>query len=174
MSSRKWRWIFWTVVVVLVLRWWLGRDTDSDVSRPNALLTNRIWMEHPPKSPRDRVHGLVLLDKRRLGAASYSSAFLIHAEVLRWSVQGDELRLDFLQEKKRARSRYKVWRCKDAPKPFELCLELRDGRKVTMLYALDQKSRGDELPGAADVLSTAEELDESSDGGDSFSERLWP
>jgi hypothetical protein len=69
----------------------------------------------------------------------------VRADRFLWSVDADRIDLEFPQTSDRVAVRARAWRCaEEAPKPFELCLELsRDGRALRLYSRDDWRIRPD-------------------------------
>ncbi len=105
---------------------------------PLALLTNRNWQHKTPKDARDMTFHLALFDKAkvRTGLTAYMSAWRINMDSVRFKTKGDTLVIESMQDRTVAHLRARIWSCKgEAPKPFDLCLELSSGDKKLRLYS---------------------------------------
>ena len=114
------------------------QQCEEEVARGKGLLANRVWIDHMPTSSRDFTASLVLIQHRkgRVGALSRASQWRARIEGMRWARDGDRLRVHFPQDDVRSEVTVRVWRCEDeAPRPFELCLELSDGERTMNLYS---------------------------------------
>ena len=115
--------------LLLAFRWlgWWGEPAHT------PRVHNQIWIEREPRDERDLVRHLVLVEDedRRFGATGCSSAWRLAVDLVRWRARGPDLRIEYPQERKHADFRTRAWHCAgEAPKPFELCLELeRRGKK---------------------------------------------
>ena len=151
-----------TALVMLglgVLGWMLWHRV-FDGRREVKWLVNQIWIERMPANERDMVWAGVLFQdgKDRAGVLAHGSQFRVHADVLMWRLEGDKLRTHFLQENKRYDFQARTWACEGrAPRPFELCLELKRGRQVLRFYSLnDWNIDSKELPaGLAGLIPQA-------------------
>ena len=113
------------LVVITAAGAWMG-SSDKDPGQDSQYLVGRLWMERLPKSERDQVHFLALLDDReKVGTLAYASAWRVQAENFRFKLQHSRLKLDFPQDHKRLALKVKSYKCK-APEPFTLCLELKN------------------------------------------------
>ena len=102
------------------------------------LLEGRLWVDRMPTSTRDMVGKFVVVnsvDHGPFGVAERGSVWRHRTEVFQWSRSGDALKVYLPQDRKRATFQVRTWRCKDAPEPFELCLELRRDGKTKRLYS---------------------------------------
>lgn len=124
-----------------VFRWVLSCGTSHDAPPPVKKLTNRVWSNRAPDGPRDRILNLVLVKKgkRRDGAVVDGSAFRFRVEVLRHRVKGRELTLVSPQDGNKMQFQARTWRCDDAPPPFDLCLELKSGKRRLVLFSEEQQ-----------------------------------
>lgn len=145
-------WVLLTLA--LVVGGWLGHRWWDAESAGTDRLVNQLWIERRPVNDRDLVRSLVLVqqDRRRVGVAARASRWRLRADVLLWALEGDRLRARFPQDDRRLQARVRTWACEgEAPRPFELCLELRRNDRVLRLY-----SRKDWVvrPGARDQPGT--------------------
>lgn len=101
--------------------------SDKDPGQDSEYLVGRLWIERLPKSERDQVHFLALIDEGRdkVGTLAYASAWRVAAENFRFQLHKSRLKLDFPQDHKRLALKAKTFKCK-APEPFTLCLELKN------------------------------------------------
>jgi hypothetical protein len=115
---------------------------------------------------------LVLIEhpQGQFGAVGRSSQWRHFIEAFRWDLRGDELRLQFPQDRVEARVHARTWRCSgDAPRPFELCLEVRSGDRSRTFYSRDDwKIR----PHDADALEAVTQ--EVPALGDALPAGAWP
>lgn len=114
--------------------------TDEDQRKPkDKYLLNRVWTKKIPGSSnaRSTTFRLALLDKakQRLGFVSDMSSWRVYAELLRYRVERNRLTVEFPQNNLKHTFSFRTWRCKDAPKPFDLCLELKGKEGRTVLYS---------------------------------------
>lgn len=130
---------------------------EVEAARGKGLLANRVWIDHMPTTSREFTASMVLIQHRkgRVGALSRASQWRARIEGMRWQRDGDRLRVHFPQDDVRSEVKVRVWRCEDeAPRPFELCLELSDGERTMKLYSredwevrVDAAGRAQALPG---------------------------
>lgn len=130
----------WSVVVALAAAWTLGwwwwhRPAEGE------LLVNQFWVERMPRSERDMVVHMALLqmDKGRAGAVGESSVYRLVIDFVDFTVTGNRLLLLFPQENAQLNMTWRAWKCAgQAPKPFELCLDLNIGGETVHLYSLEE------------------------------------
>ena len=94
-----------------------------------------------PENQRDMIGHLVLLDmpEGRVGAAGKSSQWRVMVELFQWGLEGNRLALFFPQDRVKGQVDVRTWSCKgEAPKPFELCLEISNGRRKAVFYSLEE------------------------------------
>jgi hypothetical protein len=110
----------------------LGSSDDDTASARH--LANQVWIERMPQGERDMIGHLGFVDHPRgkMGWVGRSSQWRHFAELFHWSIKGDEVSLYLPQEEVRGKLHARTWKCKgEAPRPFELCLELSaNGRKM--------------------------------------------
>ncbi len=130
----KLRVVFGLLVMLLVLRWIACEPTDSG---PVKHLTNRLWVNKVAKGPRDMVFHLALMGrtKRRIGFVLNASRFRFMGEFLRYKLDGHRLTLKLPQDKAELTFKVRTWACKEAPKPYDLCLELKRDDHTMVLYS---------------------------------------
>lgn len=126
-----------------------GGCMSRDLRGPKDIMVNRFWVHHMPKDDRDLVSWMVLSekDKKHVGGVGFSSQWRGVFENYRWTLSGDKLKVDFPQNKIRAEVQVKAWECKrEAPKPFEYCLELKQGIRLARFYSKKDWKLGGEIP----------------------------
>lgn len=105
---------------------------------PGAELVNRLWVDKKAANARDLTFHLMLVEKakQRVGAAAHTSAWRFHVDRLRFSLDGAKLTLESPQDGTKATFKTRTFPCKGkAPAPFDLCLELKHGRRTVTLYS---------------------------------------
>ncbi|MBI2378282.1 MAG: hypothetical protein HYV07_30050 [Deltaproteobacteria bacterium] len=126
-------------LVVWFLMKLIGACSGPEATKnPLAYLVNRPWVDHVPKSDRDLVTHLMLFEQRsiRLGVVGQASRWRTIRDHLRFKIEGEKVVMEFPQEQKKISFHAKTWTCKEAPEPFDLCLELaHPGKKPIRLYS---------------------------------------
>lgn len=123
--------------------WWAGAALFGDESTAGAKhAVNQLWIERLPANSRDRVDHFVLVrhSEGRVGAIGKSSQWRHNIEVFLWGLEGERLNVFLPQDEVKAALKVRTWECSgEAPKPFELCLELSNakGRSVTLYSRKD-------------------------------------
>ncbi len=163
-------WLVVGAVAVGALGTWRYLATPS---KGTARLANQVWIERMPTGERDRIHHMVLIDhpRAKLGALGFSSRWRANIEGLRWNLSGDTLSIVMPQDDRHAKVKVRTWSCKgEAPKPFELCLELSQGERKFRYYSMKDWEidvRGGEAAPSealiADLPKIASEVRELSD-----------
>lgn len=122
--------------------WKAGEATLSYVTGSDAAAAehfeNRPWLERIPEDHRDMIGHMIFLDTRdgRYGAFGRSSTWRHFIEIFLWNREANRLRLLLPQDRKRGRLNVRTWECADeSPEPFDLCLELSDGRHSIVYYS---------------------------------------
>lgn len=138
MAKKKQRWITLFVLAAAGAGgWWAWQRYFTHTSGTEQLV-NQLWIERVPRDQRDLVHHFVLVERdgRRVGVTGRSSRWRTRMDLFVWSLEANQLRARFPQDDRRVSFSARTWRCAgEAPRPFELCLELtRDGRN-TRLYS---------------------------------------
>lgn len=115
----------------------LGDDEASGTQH----VVNQVWVERLPEGPRDMIGHFILLDlpEGRIGGVGRSSQWRHLAELFQYGLEGHRLSVFFPQDRVKGKVRVRSWRCEgEAPAPFELCLELSDGRRTDVLYSMEE------------------------------------
>lgn len=120
----------------------LGTSLFGDGAEAEATrhVVNQVWIERMPNSQRDMIGHLLLVDhpEGKIGIAGKSSQWRHFIEGFVWKLHGKKLSVYFPQEEQRAELQVKSWRCEgEAPSPFELCLEISNGRRSARFYSRD-------------------------------------
>lgn len=114
---------------------------DDEEATGTKHLVNQVWIERMPKDQRDMIGHLVLVDmpEGRVGAAGKSSQWRVMVELFQWGLEGNRLSVFFPQERVKAQLGVRTWGCEgEAPKPFELCLEVSNGRRKAVFYSMEE------------------------------------
>ena len=92
-----------------------------------SLAENRMWIERMPAGPKDMVKQLAFVNDegQRVGVDAKSSRYRMMLDLFMWEQQGAEVRMVYPQTDTRLIKKVRAWKCAgEAPRPFELCLEL--------------------------------------------------
>ncbi len=110
----------------------------DDESTGTSYVTNQVWIDRLPEGPRDMIGHLAMvrLPQGRFGGAGRSSQWRHVVEMFQWSLEGQRLALYFPQDEVKAKLTVRTWECEDeAPAPFELCMEISNGRRSATFYS---------------------------------------
>jgi hypothetical protein len=138
MATRGWTWRKLLLAAGLCIGAWMVWHRLFDDDQSSKRLVNQVWIERMPRDERDQIHGGVLVehDGDRVGVVGRGSRWRIHQDLFLWRLDGDHLRTRFPQDNTRYDLQVKTWECEGkAPKPFQLCLELRRGQRVLRFYS---------------------------------------
>jgi hypothetical protein len=128
MAQRRSRWLGWlTLAIAGVVVWQVVDRLIVQRSAP-AHLVNHLWIERVPRNTRDMVWHFLAVeqDQRRVGVLGRASRWRVFSDGFVWKVEGDRLRGTFPQNNCHLDLQVRTWPCAgEAPKPFELCLELK-------------------------------------------------
>jgi hypothetical protein len=105
---------------------------------PTDRLVNQVWIERLPRNERDMIWHFVAVEKgdKRGGALGRGSRWRLAVDWFRWKRQGDRIELDTPQTRCRSTLKARVWECAgQAPRPFELCLEMTTGEHVFRYFS---------------------------------------
>jgi hypothetical protein len=101
--------------------WWTDQRSDSE------RLVNQVWIERVPANERDMIWHLIAIqhEDHRFGSLGRSSRWRVAADGFLWERKGDQFSFVTPQNGCRASLKTRIWKCAgEAPRPFELCLEL--------------------------------------------------
>ena len=138
-GSRR-RWLSVLLLAAVAVAGWRAWDWWSAThAGTTELLFNRVWLERMPRAEREMVRNLALVQhgERKMGVTARASRWRVQADLFRWRMDGeDRLETRFPQDGRQATFNVRAWYCaKEAPKPFELCLELSRGGRTRRLYS---------------------------------------
>lgn len=113
---------------------------DAEPAKPGdtALLANRVWIDHMPRSQRDMTTQAIFVDKdgQKIGIVRRASTWRHIGEMFRWDARSSGgLTITFPQIDKSVPLNARAWACKDAPKGFDLCMEVSLLGKKARLYS---------------------------------------
>jgi hypothetical protein len=159
MARRTRQWVPWLLVLgLLVGLWRLGSWLfGAGELAGTDQLVNQFWIERVPRNDRDRVLQLALIrqDDKRVGFVARASRWQLHVDGFVWGQEGDRLRARFPQTGQRLQAQARTWPCKgEAPRPFELCLELRREGQVVKLFSMREwviRPRADSFEAPAEL-----------------------
>jgi hypothetical protein len=172
-----WRWALLTMAAAGV--WQLAHVLTARPPSTERLI-NQLWVERMPAHPRDMVWHFVAIDRSRdnlhVGALGQASSWRVQSDGFVWRLKGDQFA--FVTPQNRCRSTFtaRTWKCGgEAPKPFDLCLDLAgDGKRFRYYsrkdWAINPRGqlKSDGLPAFAApavqaALAAAAEPDEDAD-----------
>jgi hypothetical protein len=113
------------VVVCGLVGWRLVHRSPAAVPADSRseLITDRIWIDHVPRSERDTIHVFAALSGEAMGVFQTASAWQGQYEGFRFESQGSELRVVFPQSGKRERIKAIARECDEHG--MDYCLELK-------------------------------------------------
>jgi hypothetical protein len=113
-----------------------GDDEVGDDGARHAV--NQIWIERIPSDQRDMIGHFALIKhpQGKIGGFGKSSQWRHFVELFQWGLEGERLSVFLPQERQKAVLRIRTWECSgEAPDPFELCLELSNGKRTMKMYS---------------------------------------
>jgi hypothetical protein len=149
-----------TIAAAGIFTWTIGKRIVSDDTEADGTkhVVNQVWLERMPDNSRDMIGHLVIIDhpEGKIGAAGRSSQWRHFIEVFLWRLDGSKLDIFLPQDEVRAQLKVRSWECADeAPRPFELCLEIAQGDRRAVYY-----SRKDWRIQPTDVEESLEDIGE--------------
>ena len=121
--------------------WTLGQRLfgDDEVGGEGARhAVNQVWIERVPADQRDMINHFVLVKhpQGKIGGFGKSSQWRHFVELFQWGLEGERLSVFLPQERTKAQLKVRTWECAgEAPDPFELCLELSNGKRSMKMYS---------------------------------------
>jgi hypothetical protein len=121
--------------------WTLGQRlfSDDEVGGEGARhAVNQVWIERVPADQRDMINHFVLVkhSQGKIGGFGKSSQWRHFVELFQWGLEGERLSVFLPQERTKAKLKVRTWECAgEAPDPFELCLELSNGKRSMKMYS---------------------------------------
>lgn len=171
-----WRWLALAIAGVVI--WQVAGRLVPHRSGTDKLI-NQLWVERMPRDDRDLVWHLVALDRagHHVGVLGRSSRWRVVTDRLIWKLERNTFTIITPQNRCRSTLKVRAWKCAgQAPKPFELCLELESGGKRYRYYSRNDwgiKPNG-QIDGdaelAAPVLRVAQDDTGSDDGFEASAE----
>ena len=158
MSKSKRGWVVVGLIGLLGYGGYLAVDAAISTDAADDHVANQLWLAKLPENDRDLVKHMVLLDhdNGRFGVWGRSSAWLHNFEVFKWAREKDRLLFFFPQTRKKGKAKIKAWKCAgEAPKPFQLCLEITKNGKKQLYY-----SREDWVIEPGNVAESLEDITE--------------
>ncbi|MEQ1507963.1 MAG: hypothetical protein ABMB14_37390, partial [Myxococcota bacterium] len=112
-----------------------------------------VWAQRMPRDDRDLVEYFIPIEvgSKRVGTAQRSSRYAFGGEVFNWKRDGAKVVLELPQRQKSITAGARTWACADAPKGFDLCLELSVGSEKVRYYS----RKGWRVPKGDEALPTA-------------------
>ena len=159
-------------VLVVFATWTAFESPVSMTGGTKDLLANRAWVERMPKSKKDLVTWFVPMDLKgkKFGVAQRASHYAFAGERFVYTRSGDKLVLTFQQTERKTAITAKAYECAGkAPKPFDLCLDLKAGSDKATFYSkkswkVPGKGQDAELP-AFDLAPPDDDSTTPSNGG---------
>jgi hypothetical protein len=130
-TKQRTSWRRWLLLAIAAIGAWQLVE-HLTVRSGTEKLINQLWVERMPRDAREMVWHLVALDQggRHLGALGRSSRWRVISDGLVWRQQGDQFTFVTPQNRCRSTLKARTWKCAgEAPRPFELCLDLESGGK---------------------------------------------
>ena len=141
-------------VAVAVVSLWSWRCASAPVIVGRRLVTDRVWLDHIPRSERDTIQVFAAVSDHAVGVFQAMSQWRGEYEGFRFEASGGEMRLVFPQTGNRETVRVKAWRCDEGGMDF--CLELDGASRGAKRY---YSRKGWEIDSARNLDAIAHRLD---------------
>lgn len=110
-----------------------GADAPAEDDAATArILSDRVWIDHQPRSDKDTVQVFFLLSKQAHGLFQATSVWKGQYEVFGYELQGADLRIVYPQTNERERTTARARRCNEGGMDF--CLEIQGGSRGAKKY----------------------------------------
>ena len=139
---------------VVVVSLWSWRRASAPVIVGRALVTDRIWLDHIPRSERDTIQVFAAVSDHAVGVFQAMSQWRGEYEAFRYEASGGEMRLVFPQTGNRETVRVKARRCDEGGMDF--CLELDGASRGAKRY---YSRKGWEIDSPRNLDAIAHRLD---------------
>lgn len=120
------------VASVAVVSVWSLKHAGEPAASANRLLTDRIWIDHIPRSDKDTINVFAVISEHAAGAFQATSQWRGSYEVFRFEANGADLRLVYPQTGEREAVRAKAKRCTEQDMNF--CLEIEGASRGVKKY----------------------------------------
>lgn len=134
---------------------WLLADEPDPEGTATSHLVDRLWIERMPVDDRDMVGKLAFVrsvDHGAFGVHERGSVWRHHTEIFKWRLDGDRVHTAWPQSRRHVAVEVATRECEgEAPEPFELCLDLSDGKghSITLYsrhsWVVRPRREGDDL-----------------------------
>jgi hypothetical protein len=118
-------------------------------------ILSRAWFDRYPRTAKDEVK-LWIFFAGGLGIYESGSAWKVSLEIFDFERQGESVALEFLQDGKKASTRFSIATCDDVP-PFDVCLTLVDPPRGPAKYYgfASEDEMNAHIPWARAMIDTA-------------------
>jgi hypothetical protein len=152
MATKFPSWRRWALLALAAVAAWQAARFCTTQRSSTEKLINQLWVERMPSNPRDMVWHFVAIDRegRHAGALGQASRWRVQSDAFLWRQQGDQFTFVTPQNRCRSTLKARTWKCQgQAPKPFDLCLELAGNGKQFRYYSRTDWTinRGGQLEG---------------------------
>ena len=111
---------------------WSRNRTAEPVEPAKQLLSDRVWIDHMPRSDKDTINVFAAISERAIGVFQATSQWRGSFEAFRYEASGGELRLLYPQTGDRETVRTKARRCTEQRMDF--CLEIDGASRGVKKY----------------------------------------
>jgi hypothetical protein len=125
------------LILVAYLAWraWRRVPGGAAADRGQSLFYDRLWVDHLPTSPTDRIQLFAAVTEQPVGIFDQRSHWKGDWELFHHEARGDgQVELLFPQSKSKSRVSYRAWKCNEK-KEFDFCLELTGGKGAKKYYS---------------------------------------
>ncbi len=132
-----------------------GHDKVTQES-DGALVLDRIWIDHLPKTEKDMINVFVAITEQPFGVFQETSQWKGNFELFNYEANGDEIRIVYPQNGDKDKVKTDAKRCSE--KGMDYCLELKGAsRGVKRYYSMkgweiDHASSADDVRARIDAL----------------------
>jgi len=141
------------IVAVSLVGYGVYRGSAHKPKGDASLVTNRVWIDHIPRSERDVIQIFAAISDHSIGVFQAASAWKGQYEGFRYESNGDEFRLVFPQNGDRERVMMKATRCDEGGMDF--CMQVTGSSRGAKRYF---SRKGWEIDSINDLDSARERL----------------
>ncbi len=147
-----------SLVTLLILVWWFwpssyGQGENELTAADMGPMVNRVWINHIPKTERDKIDVFVMIDDPSFGAFSHTSAFEGDWSSFEWSTD-KKLHIRMLQSGKKHHISATIIKGPGC-EPFDYCMRIKGTPRGAKKYVSMEEWVIEPAMDARDLVPTA-------------------
>jgi hypothetical protein len=120
------------LVSILIVSVWSWKRTEAPRDHPTRLLTDRLWIDHAPRSDTDTINIFIARSRLSIGFFEARSGWHGAFDAFRFEASGADLRIVFPRTGTREAIRATARRC--AENNMDYCLDIEGASKGVKRY----------------------------------------